>query len=680
MLLVGRLNTACASGHKSIDSCVSTNASVKHLLGSGGPFAETLPGFQPRAAQITFAETVATAISEGHNLIAEAGTGTGKTLAYLVPALSAGVRTIISTGTRTLQDQLFFRDLPLVRASLGLDIQIALLKGRSNYLCLYRTEQTRTDGRLDSREMVSQLEDVYQWGQTTSSGDLSLSNLLTEGSGLWPKITSTLDNCLGPECPSYDDCFVVNARRNAQDADVVVVNHHLLFADMAVKQSGFGEVLPSSELMILDEAHLVPSIATRFFSKGFSSRQIRDLHRDVMAEAGLVTGGMAVVRESVEAGQIAWRKSQAGFLADMPARGSWDKLSEDASLLEDLGDLAATVKQLRDALKPLEATSVGLESCYQRAGDLWQRWQEICDDKRTDLVSWYERHQHSFSLHSTPLDIAVPFSEYRETMDATWIFTSATLTVKDRFDHFQRETGLQDAHTFIAEGGFDYRSNALLYAPTGLPNPNQPDYTTTLMSTVWPVVEANGGRAFLLFSSHRALNIAADWLEGRCELPLFIQGRAARTALLEEFREAGNGVLLGAASFWEGVDVIGPALSLVMIDKLPFAPPDDPILEARAAIVRNQGDNPFSTLQLPAAVIALKQGAGRLIRDVKDKGVLILGDPRLLEKGYGKVFIESLPRFSRTRVLEKVLAFIEHINPQAQTQKESAKVNETTGN
>ncbi len=657
---------------------MSTETNAKNLLGNEGPFAETLPGFQPRAAQITFAETVEEAINQNQNLIAEAGTGTGKTLAYLVPALNAGKRTIISTGTRTLQDQLFFRDLPLVRDSLGMDIQIALLKGRSNYLCLYRTKQTRTDGRLDSREMVSQLEDIYQWGQTTSTGDLSISNLLTEGSGLWPKVTSTLDNCLGIECANYDDCFVANARRKAQDADVVVVNHHLLFADMAVKQSGFGEVLPSAELMILDEAHLVPSIATRFFSKGFSSRQIRDLHRDVLAEAGLITGGLAVVRESVEAGQIAWRKAQAGFLADMPARGSWNKLSEDGLLLDDLGDLAETVKQLRDALKPLESTSAGLESCFERAGDLWQRWTEICDTKRNDLVSWYERHQHSFSLHSTPLDIAVPFSEYRESMDATWVFTSATLTVKDRFDHFQRETGLQDAHTFIAEGGFDYRSNALLYSPTDLPNPNQPDYTTTLMSTIWPVVEANGGRAFLLFSSHRALNIAADWLEDRCELPLFVQGRAARTTLLEEFREAGNGVLLGAASFWEGVDVIGPALSLVMIDKLPFAPPDDPILEARAAIVSNQGDNPFFTLQLPAAVIALKQGAGRLIRDVQDQGVLILGDPRLLEKGYGRVFIESLPRFSRTRTLEKVLAFIKHI--QTDDKAKSEKEHETAGN
>ena len=659
---------------------MSTKTTARQLLDNTGPFAETLPGFRPRPAQITFATTVEEAISQNQNLIAEAGTGTGKTLAYLVPALNAGLRTIISTGTRTLQDQLFFRDLPLVRDSLGVDIQIALLKGRSNYLCLYRTNQTRTDGRLDSREMVAQLEDIYQWGQTTSTGDLSISKLLTEGSPLWPKVSSTLDNCLGTECSDYDNCFVANARRKAQDAAVVVVNHHLLFADMAVKQSGFGEVLPSAELMILDEAHLVPSIATRFFSKGFSSRQIRDLHRDVLAEAGLVTGGLAVIREAVEAGQIAWRKAQAGFLPTMPARGSWNKLTEESILLDDLGDLAASVKQLQDALKPLESTSVGLESCYQRASDLWLRWQEISDGKRSDQVSWYERHQHSFSLHSTPLDIAVPFSEYRESMDATWVFTSATLTVKDRFDHFQRETGLQEAATFIAEGGFDYRSNALLYSPAGLPNPNHPEYTESLMSNIWPVVEANGGRAFLLFSSHRALNIAADWLENRCDLPLFIQGRAARTTLLEDFREAGNGVLLGAASFWEGVDVIGPALSLVMIDKLPFAPPDDPILEAKSAIVRNQGDNPFITLQLPAAVIALKQGAGRLIRDVQDQGVLILGDPRLLEKSYGKIFIESLPRFSRTRTLEKVLGFIQHIKKAAEQAHKGEEVNETTGN
>ena len=633
------------------------------LLGEQGPFAETLPGFQPRAPQLEFAERVENAIAQRHNLVAEAGTGTGKTLAYLVPALAAGVRTIISTGTRTLQDQLFFRDLPLVRSSLAIDAEIALLKGRSNYLCLYRMQQARTDGRLESREMYNELEAVHQWGQVSDDGDLSISNLLAEDSRLWPHISSSVDNCLGIECPDYDKCFVVNARKKAQDADIVVVNHHLLFADMAVKQSGFGEVLPSAELMVLDEAHLVPSIATRFFSKGFSSRQIRDLHRDVMAEAGTVKGGLAAVRNAVEAGQIAWRKTQAGFLPSMPLRGSWDKLSEDGLLIDDLDELATSVKELRDALKPLEATSTGLESCYQRALELCQRWNEISDTKRRDQVSWYERHQQSFSLHSTPLDIAGPFSEYRETMDATWVFTSATLTVKDRFDHYLRETGLEDAEAFIAEGGFDYRKNSIIYSPQGLPNPNTPDYTEKLMTSVWPVVEANGGRAFLLFSSHRALRLAADWLEDRCELPLFVQGTASRTRLLEDFRESGNGVLLGAASFWEGVDVIGPALSLVMIDKLPFAPPDDPILEARASVLREQGDNPFFKMQLPQAVIALKQGAGRLIRDVNDKGVLILGDPRLLEKSYGRVFLESLPRMSRTRTLEKVLGFIAHIKP-----------------
>jgi len=401
------------------------------LLGSEGPFAETLPGFQPRAPQLEFAARVDEAIANTHNLVAEAGTGTGKTLAYLVPALAAGVRTIISTGTRTLQDQLFFRDLPLVRSSLGVDVQIALLKGRSNYLCTYRMNQARTDGRLESREMFAELEKIHAWGEETNDGDLSISNLLNDDSRMWPHITSTVDNCLGIDCPDYDNCFVANARKKAQDADVVVVNHHLLFADMAVKQSGFGEVLPSAELMVLDEAHLVPSIATRFFSKGFSSRQIRDLHRDVLAEAGTVKGGIAAVRAAVEAGQIAWRKAMAGFLPDMPPRGSWSKLAEDGLLVDDLSDLTESVKELRDALKPLEATSTGLESCYQRAQDLCERWNEISDSKRLDKVSWYERHQQSFSLHSTPLDIAGPFSEYRQSMEATWIFTSATLTVKD---------------------------------------------------------------------------------------------------------------------------------------------------------------------------------------------------------------------------------------------------------
>jgi len=626
-------------------------------LGAGGPVAGALAGFAPRETQLDFSEQIELAISREQDLVAEAGTGTGKTLAYLVPALISGKRLLLSTGTKTLQDQLFFRDLPLVIKALGLSRKIALLKGRNNYLCLYRMQQTRSGGLLNSRESAHLLEELSAWSGTTRDGDLSTSDVIPDESPLWPQVTSTPDNCLGSDCPVYEDCFVLKARRKAQSAEVVVVNHHLLFADMAIKQGGFGEVLPHAEVVVMDEAHLAPDIATRFFSVSFSSHQVNSLFRDTLRDAAAVSTGLATLRPALEACREQLQHAISS-VHTLPARGAWQQIQDKPAAFDALDDLVHAIKQLDESLVVLEGADTGLDSCRGRASALLQRWQQILTSEGPDNVIWYEHRGRGFVIHITPLDVATLLAEYKENMEANWIFTSATLTVRSSFDHYQRQMGLQHAATFLAEGVFNYARNALVWLPQGLPEPRSAEFIPQLLEAVIPLIVANNGRAFLLFTAHRALQQAAEWLAARSDYPLFVQGQASKTQLLERFRDSGNGLLLGAASFWEGVDVPGAALSLVVIDKLPFAPPDDPVLVARLSAAREQGHNPFQSIQLPQAVIALKQGAGRLIRAVDDRGVLVLGDPRLRTKSYGRVFLDSLPPMTRTIDQDKAIDFL----------------------
>ncbi len=613
------------------------------LLDADGPFTETLNGFAPREAQIGMAGAVERVLEACGTLVVEAGTGIGKTLAYLVPALLNGERVIISTGTKTLQDQLFFRDLPLVKETLGLSIQPALLKGRGNYLCLHRMAIARTEGRLPSREAVTELEAVLDWSARTSDGDLSNAGVLTEESGLLGLVTSTTDNCLGSECPQFDDCFVAKARSEAQEADVVVVNHHLLFADMAIKQSGFGEVLPGASAFIIDEAHQAPETASRFFSVSLTARQIKDLCRDFMAESSGVAGAMGVLREPVADGLQSLKEIQLAVSEHLPERGSWNELVGNGPVREALQSLDQSVNALAEAAGKLAGSARGLDGCIERLTNLQGALDRFDAPQSADEVRWFEKRGRGFALHITPLEVSAVFNEFRERTEAAWIFTSATLAVRGDFSHFTAQMGLEDAGTLLLDSPFDYARNALLWLPNALPEPRDERFVPALLDEVVPLLEASQGRAFLLFTSHRSLKRAADILAGRVDFPLFVQGEQPRSILLEKFRASGRGVLLGTASFWEGVDVIGDALSLVVIDKLPFAAPDDPLIEARSDALRRAGGNPFTQLYLPQAVIALKQGAGRLIRDVSDRGALVVCDPRIVTKSYGRVFRESLP-------------------------------------
>jgi ATP-dependent DNA helicase DinG len=618
------------------------------LLGEEGPLARHVPGFLPRTEQQAMATAVAGAIEARQKLIVEAGTGTGKTFAYLMPVLHSGQRVILSTGTRHLQDQLFNHDLPRVRDALEAPVSTALLKGRSNYLCRHRLELAATDaGRLPAQQQHD-LECIRAWSVRTTSGDIAGLGEVHEHSPLWPRVTSTQDNCLGQECDYFRDCFVVKARRAAMDADVVVINHHLLFADMALKEEGFGELLPGVDMVIIDEAHQLPEIASLFFGTSVSSRQLLDLVRDVQVEHSREAGDMSQLPDAALRLDAVVRRLRLA-LGERERRAAWESVERDRRVAAALADLAELLGQLVDWLEVAAGRGKGLESCWQRGRLLQERLTAFREDATSGSIQWFETQRRAFRLNQTPLDVAPAFSRCLELLPDTWVFTSATLAVGSGFGHYAARLGLEEAETLKLDSPFDYRHNALLYLPQDMPDPNEGGYTRRVVDCAREVIAASAGRAFLLFTSHAALQEAAGLLGEGLDFPLLVQGTRPRSELLEEFRRLGNAVLLGTSSFWEGVDVRGDALSCVIIDRLPFASPGDPVLQARIDALRQQGRNPFMEHQLPQAVIALKQGVGRLIRDVDDRGVLVICDPRLQRRSYGRIFLSSLPDMPVTR-------------------------------
>lgn len=623
------------------------------LLGPDGSFARELEDFVPRGAQREMAARVEQAIAERGILIAESGTGTGKTFAYLVPALMSGKRTLIATGTKALQDQLFHRDLPVVRARLAAPSDVALLKGRANYLCRERIKHAEPSRALSI---------ISAWAQRTRNGDIAEVADVPEGAPVWASVTSTTDNCLGAECPEYDKCYVVKARREAQQATVVVVNHHLFFADLALREEGFGEILPGVETMIFDEAHQLAEIAGDFFGEAISTRQIAALAHDVSVaeqkEASTASGlldAAAALEKSAQALRLAAPREAR--------RGPYAEIADEKEFSAALAECGTRLEELATPLELAAPRGPALASCYRRACDLNERLARLCagrgDSGHDGTVVWYETTARVLTLRATPVDIASRFRGHVFNGARAWIFTSATLAVGPSFAHFQARLGLQDADTAQWPSPFDFARNTLAYLPPGLPEPSDPGYTQAWLARVVPVLAASEGRAFLLFTSHRALKFAAEWLRTRASWPLLVQGAAPRAELLARFRSTDNAVLLGAASFWEGVDVRGPALSVVAIDKLPFATPDDPVFLARKRQIESDGGNAFFELQLPEAVIALKQGVGRLIRDVNDRGVIVLGDPRLTARNYGRVFLDSLPPMPRTHEIDDVRRFFD---------------------
>jgi ATP-dependent DNA helicase DinG len=598
------------------------------------------------------AEAIYDAIESCGVLVAEAGTGTGKTFAYLVPALLAGGKVIISTGTKTLQDQLFDRDLPAVREALATGASAALLKGRANYVCLYRLKRAMSEGRLASREDAAQLQHIERFAGQSDTGDRADLPDVPEDAPVWAHATSTRENCLGQECPDYKDCFVMRARRNALAADVVVVNHHLFFADVALRDEGVAELLPACNTLIFDEAHQLPETARAFFGERLATTQLIEIARDARLELR-AAGGVSPELDAL-AGALDKAARDLRLAFGETGRLAWSQ----ARRLPSFDALLARLEQVGVALAAHAEASEGLAACARRAGEAHAVLSRLSRDETTEEVRWLEVLANGVHLHVTPLSSAEQFRRQMADHPRAWIFTSATLAVGRDFGHFVRELGLEEARTMQWASPFDFARQGLLYLPRNLPaDPNDPGFTEAVVNAALPVLEASGGRAFLLFTTLRALRRASELLRGRIPYPLLVQGSGSRSDLLERFRALGNAVLLGSQSFWEGVDVRGEALSVVVIDKLPFAPPDDPVLAARIEGLRARGGNPFNELQLPQAVLQLKQGAGRLIRDERDRGVLMLCDPRLLSRPYGKRILQSLPPMRLVRDLGDVQRF-----------------------
>ncbi len=631
------------------------------VFSATGALAQVVPGFRARTGQLEMAEAIKKVINNQQVIVAEAGTGTGKTFAYLVPALLSGGKVIISTGTKTLQDQLFGRDIPTVRDALRVPVTVALLKGRANYVCHHHLERAKNDGRLPTRDDVMFLARIESFARISITGDRADCAEVPENAGVWPLVTSTRDNCLGSQCEHYDKCFVMKARKQALESDVVVVNHHLFFADVMLREESVAELLPACNTVIFDEAHQLPETASLFFGQSVSTTQLLDLARDARIEAATAAKDFAALPAAVNVLEKAARDLRLAF-EDSGARMPAALLRKRGEVTEALATATERLTELAETLHGQAARSEGLQKCFERADELRAQLAGWREDKDASLVRWVEVFHQSVQFNATPLSIAEIFRKQVEAQARAWVFTSATLSVNGDFSHYVGELGIEAAQTASWPSPFDFAQQGLLYVPQGLPEPNTPDYTAAVVEAVLPAVGASRGRAFLLFTSLRAMREAqallAEAFSSRgWDYPLLVQGEGSRSELLERFRALGNAVLIGSQSFWEGVDVRGEALSLVMIDKLPFAPPDDPVLAARIEKINAEGRNAFMEHQLPRAVISLKQGAGRLIRDEADRGVLMICDPRLISKSYGKRIWRSLPPMTRTRDVADVEAF-----------------------
>jgi ATP-dependent DNA helicase DinG len=634
----------------------------RSFFGSEGALAGILEGYQPREAQAEMAEAIANAIAENQNLIAEAGTGTGKTFAYLLPAILSGKKVVISTGTKNLQDQLFNKDLPIIRKALKTPFVAALLKGRSNYLCKYRLQNSLASTLGFNKEEAAALTKIKSWSKRTKIGDIAEMTGLAEGDPAWYLATSTVDNCLGQDCPDYSECFLMKARKKAQECDLLVVNHHLLCADWSIRESGFGELLPNAEVVIVDEAHQLAETASNFLGIHVGGKQLIDLAKDSLIEYFKDATDLPELRTACEDLEHEVKDLRLAFGLELK-RGDWKDIKNNPKVLAALNAVKEQLQRLVGQLKLASVKTKELDMCHKRAEEIARQLQDIVDDNSGQWIRWYETHRKTFTLSRTPLDIAKEFKAFMQQHKATWIFTSATLSVADKFDHFANNLGLNGTQGKQWGSPFDFANHSLFYHPKGLPKPDDPNFVPAIIEFVIPVLEASRGRAFFLFTSHRALKQAAELLDSRIDFPLLIQGSKPKAQLLEQFKRKGNAVLLGTASFWEGVDVRGEALSCVIIDKLPFASPGDPVLKARLDAISEHGGNPFFECQLPTAVIALRQGIGRLIRDETDRGVLMVCDPRLLKRSYGQIFLDSVPAMKRTRNIEDVRAFFQAGQP-----------------
>ncbi|MFC4699771.1 ATP-dependent DNA helicase [Glaciecola siphonariae] len=633
---------------------------INEFFDEHGALSSIIQGYKVRQAQVDLSNAIGDAIASQATLIAEAGTGTGKTFAYLVPALLSKKKVIISTGTKNLQEQLYTRDLPLIKNAIDKTQDAALLKGRSNYLCLHRLKLNGAEYIRLEKETLNEYSIIKKWSTTTHTGDIAEVSSLPDNAKVIPLVTSTVDNCLGKDCSDYQDCYLMKARKKAMEADLIVVNHHLFFADLALKESGFGELIPEVDLIVFDEAHLIPDIASEYFGEAISSRQLDDVLSDLSKQ-------QRVSLKDADQIHLVGEKTRQ-LIADLrmefdidPKRGDWDEAISQKNLMPLLEQIHQQLKQLLAVLQVHASRDKDIDQYAEKLLAMTETFHRLMDTKTPDVSYWYETTRRHIVLHITPLSIAKRFSAIVKQSEASWVFTSATLTVNASFEHYQAQMGLQDARVIEMESPFDYPNQAMLCVPRYLPEPHERSIASHLVDISMRLIDASKGRAFILFTSHYMMREVARQVRERQYKDILVQGESSKSSLLAAFKSQTQTPLFATGSFWEGIDVKGDALLCVLIDKLPFASPDDPLLQARIKDCKNKGGNAFASIQIPQAVITLKQGAGRLIRDSDDRGVLVICDNRLLTKQYGQTFVGSLPAMQRTRDLDKVVSFLQEI-------------------
>ena len=633
---------------------------LSHIFSLNGQLSQNIKDFSPREEQLSMAQAVGDTIYNKSSLVIEAGTGTGKTLAYLAPVLLFNKKTIISTGSKNLQDQLFNRDLPAIKKALNFTGKIALLKGRANYLCLERLDQVIAQGVLGDKSVLTDLSKVRKWNNSTKTGDFTECVELAEDSPIISQLTSTAESCLGTDCPNYSECYVAAARRKALNADLVVINHHLFFADMAVKETGFGELIPHAEVIIFDEAHQLPDIASQYFGQSLTSRQLFDLCKDINIVYRTELKDMLQLGSTSDTLLKVVQDFRLLLGEENNTRGNWREFYKQSAVKKAFDLLQEKINFLSEVIKLTLGRSQTLDSIFERVESIKSQLKRLTETNIVGFCYWYEGNGRQFGLHITPLTVADKFGEQMKIKESAWIFTSATLEVGGTFNHFCQRLGIEHATQKILHSPFNYPEQSLLCVPRYLPTTNKTHTLTSLGEMLLPVIEANKGRCFVLCTSYTMMRGLAEYFREKSSLSILVQGETSKGKLLEQFTYTSHSVLVATSSFWEGIDVRGDALSLVIIDKLPFTAPDDPLLKARIEDCKLQGGDPFNDIQIPEAVITLKQGVGRLIRGVSDRGVVIICDNRLVMRNYGETFLKSLPNSSRTRDLNKVIQFLQN--------------------
>lgn len=645
---------------------------VLHAFAPGGALSQSDPHYTEREAQQRMALGVADAIDHQDALVAEAGTGVGKTFAYLVPTLLSGRRALVSTATKSLQDQLFLRDLPRLRDALQVPATLALLKGRSSYLCLHRMKQARHGAQLPDRWAVRTLAKVEQWAQATRSGDLAELPGLDERSSVIPLVTSTRDNCLGSECPDHRQCHVMKARRDAMAADLVVVNHHLFFADMALRDTGMAELLPSVEVAVFDEAHQLAEAGVQFLGSTLGSGQVIDFTRDLLGAGLAQARGLAPWQELAAECDRASREMRIAAVGSLrEVRGNlklrWDERSARPDFIQSLEALQAACEAAENALQTVEAVAPDFVKLAERAAHFAEQAESFRGPAAFGRVRWIDLSMHQARLAEAPLDVREALREQMEAARKAWIFTSATLGDDERLSWFTESAGLDDAATLRVGSPFDYASHARLYVPSPFPKPNEPGHPAAVAALASRCARALGGRCFVLTTTLRVLQQVGDAMREAFDangddIEVLVQGALPKRQLLQQFLARPRSVLVGSQSFWEGIDVPGDALQCVLIDKLPFPPPNDPLVEARVKRLESEGRNAFADYFIAEAAVSLKQGAGRLIRSETDRGLLVICDPRMAGMNYGKRLRDALPPMKRLTEETDALAWLMSLN------------------